>query len=477
MMPNTAQAVSNDHARQEVEAGQRSAAAGEGVSAADAELNAGALETGDSDDAGAGGQGQQRQTQRTDDVDVGGTPIRDDQPRRAPSDSIRDSIVANFRKNRSANRTEAAEDVAEIRALARDGIPAELLEGVGEPVAEGDEQPRIEGGVDHQAELETEVDPAAGQQQQPKLHRLVVRGKEQFVTDEQLFEMAQKTAGGDDYLAETRRRLDEVADLQKRLEARASQSGTHPAGESTGTGAAATDTTGDEQPVDPFVGVVEAIQYGDQEAAVDKLKKLFNGVVPVVAKNVSDHDRRAAEHSRSMRVLTEFNEANPDIAKNPMASAAVRAATMNRQYEDLVKVGLDPAKLAVETPERIANLHLTFRADPQYSDRMRTPTAMLKEAREEFVSTFGWKGGAAESGATKPVEQQSQEAAARQPAARIEVNVDRDARRRAIPQQPARTTPLARPAAQEQSKPRSRSDVIRDMQISRTANRARATAQ
>lgn len=446
-MTLSAEQVATNKTVQQTEANQRAGAPDPNLPPVDPVLNAGALDV--IDDTPTGDPGDGRQPQARDPAEPA-----DPTPRRAisPSDEARANIVANFRKNRGTVPNEAAEDAREIRALTREGIPQELSDAIAQ---------------DEEADDLLDVDAPSLQPRQaeePQRFKLVVRGEDRWLTLEEMQAEARKSLAHDDYVGEGRQLLDEVKRLKEDLAARTAQTGKPPAGEG-----AEYDTQSqnpDEPPVDPFKEVADTLLYGDPEKAGAQLKELISKAVPAMAKEESARERRSAEHARSMRTLSDFSEANPDIAQNQMASAAVRAGLFEQQFADLVKMGMDPAKLPRNDPNALANMHLTFRSDPMTSHLVRSTDKLLEAAKGDFMKWRGTEKGDGRANG-QPVAGTN---VAAQPG-RVEVNVDRTLRRAAIPQQPARTAVvrLAQPAAPQ---PKSRSQVVLDMQRQRGQLRA-----
>jgi hypothetical protein len=433
----TADQIASSKEMQNIEASQRSTDADRGQAGADAELDAAALDVaGDADPAPPTESG----APAADSGDVVAPPERVPQPR----DEMRDQIVAAMRAKRaaSAEALDADEGAADMHAaLNRAGIPRELQDAV-------DTEPAEPGAAPDEPQA-----PAAAR------HKLIVRGREQFVTDEQLIDYARKGAAGDDYLGESRAILDEVKRAQAELAARAAQPGTPPAN---GTEHTTQQQDGGEPPASPFKDAVDGILFGEPEKASDQLERAVIEAVSRIAPQISAAERRNAELARGQQSVQKFAADNPDIAGDDMAEAAVRAVIFRQQRQDLIDIGVDLAKLPND-PAAIANAHLGFRSDPRFAGRVRGMDEFLDTAKAEFKKRFGGTmqqnpNGAGDATGSRPAQQQS----AGQPAPRVQVDMDRTARRAAIPQQPARTAAL-RPAAPAAPAQRSRSETIADM--------------
>src|SRR5258708_7429612 len=145
-------------------------------------------------------------------------PVKEPEPRpmRLLKDTKRDEIVARFRTQRNEEiESEGADDDAkQIRNFTRQGLPPEMVEPeeapppveeppVEEPVTETTEEPVLK-------TEETKLPPPT-----PVKRKVVIRGKEMELTDEELVAAAQKSLAADDYLDEAKRKLREVDDLYR----------------------------------------------------------------------------------------------------------------------------------------------------------------------------------------------------------------------------------------------------------------------
>ncbi len=211
--------------------------------------------------------------------------------------------------------------------------------------------------------------------------------------------------------------------------------------------------------------------------AGETLRKLVSDVVsrtvPALSQEEATRQRLQAEHTRSMGVLAAFTEANPDLAKDRKASAAIRAELYELQREDLVKAGYDLSKLAddARTPDIIAEAHLAARS---MGKPVRAVNDLLDKAKANYES---WRPNNAAVTNVNPNDvplQPAQRPATAQPATtagkpRVEVNVDRTQRRQAIPPQP--TSTVAPRPDQATAQPKDRADVVANMRANRMAPR------
>ena len=400
------------------------------------------------------------------------TPADDDlQPERvfrSPKDDIRSEIAKNFRTRRDKNDAEAQEDARELQSLA--GMPPEFQDLVVEDT--------------QAAPLQQQQDQPApqGEPQEPARRKVKIRGEERWLTDDELLAAAQKGLAGDDYLGEARATLEATKALKSELEAmRAAPAGKHPAGDGAQPGEIDGQPGDGEHPAsDPYKDLIEKLQYGDPNEAANDLRKLVATAVPALSKEEIIRQRLADEHTRSMQTLKGFQDTNPDLANDHMATAAIRAKLFELQRDDLVKAGFDLSSLNANdprSPDLIANAHLRARAS---GASVRGVGDLLNEAKAEFVK---WR--PAEAGKDlpqvpapplQPQQRQGQPAQqpSRQAGQRVEVNVDRTARRQAIQQQPTRTV-APRPDAQPQA-PRDRKSVVDTMRAARLRARGASVA-
>jgi hypothetical protein len=373
-------------------------------------------------------------------------------------DNKRDAIVARFREG----RTEDDADRDEISDFARSGLPQDFQHPVPDiapqdaPLAaEADAQPQVPA-------QEAEPVPA------PKV-RLKVRGQDIDITQEELIAAAQKGLAGDDYLREARTKLDEVDSLLRDTRNRAThpaQHGTHPAvhdGVQNGEPQPAPQVDPQQPEDDPLQKAIEAIQYGDPADARQLLGDTIQQAAASAAQSTLQAERAKDEVARSRKVLQEFATQHPELAQDPRARAAMEATVYELQIEDLKQLGIDPAKLPTRTglvtPSDIAQAHLWYRTQGY---RVRSPADLLEKAHKDFQE---WRGGAKPNIGEDPpaVDPHTQPLPPR-----VEVRVDREQRRQAIPAQPSRSAAPPRqgnvpPAAQT----RDRSTIVSDMRAKR----------
>lgn len=384
---------------------------------------------------------------------------------RSSSDEKRAAIVGRFRQQ----RTEAADadtDADDIRAFARAGMPPELAPPPVEIDQSDDEvAPPV---------VEAEAPPPVAQ---PTKRKLLVRGQERELTEDEIIAAAQKSLAAEDYLGEAKETARAITEEARRFEAtiaaaRAAGTGKHPADSNDDAHPAepVSDQTRDsEHPADPrFVKVVEAIQFGEPAEAARQLTKLVNEEAARNSRDTVIRDKLADESVRSTRFLTEFKDKHPEIANDPRASAAIERDLYDLQVEDLRKIapslGLKDDQLPT-SPAEIADWHKYYRAHGQ---PIRSASELLTTATDGFLEWKGVKKAASSPPVAEPRDPK--------PAPRLAVNIDRAARLANVQQQPTRTV-TPRPDASNQPPPqRDRSDVVRQMISARGKPRGRVVA-
>ena len=346
---------------------------------------------------------------------------------RSPQDDARAAIVSRFRHA-------AVEDE---RPFNGDMSDAENLYGeYGRPAT--DDEP------DEDISVVGSREPAQPQNQ-PAKRKLVVRGQTLEMTDDEIIAAAQKTLAGDSYLDDAKAILAEA----KKIKARTASDGQHPDGQED---ALLLDPeTGDEiqHPESSFRSVVEKIQYGDPEEAAAELERLVD--TRATKRVTEDHATRLFDQdlARSQKVLKTFIAENPDLANDEIAAMAIERGMYGLYKEDIIKLGMPGDKIPTD-PATLANWHRWYRV---HGHEVRNTSELLNKSRDKFIQ---WRGGTG---------QQQTRQQPRQGAPRVQVNVDRDTRRAAIPLQPTRTVVPRREA--QPAAPTSRSDTVANMRRAR----------
>jgi hypothetical protein len=374
----------------------------------------------------------------------------DDQPRLPSRDNKRAEIVNRFRGRRTSS--EAAEDAAEIRAFANNGMPPELLTPeIRDPDDEEDRRREEEERVTH-----------AQQQHEPPKFKVKIRGEERELTQDELITAAQKNLAGDDYLDEHRTKLAEVNDRLRRLdtlEANLRNSGARQPVVEHHDGTQAQPEA--QHQSNPFEDLHQTILYKDSEEAAPVIKQTLEAVAEQAATRVNERQRQVDEVRRNQELVGKFRNSHEDI--DEIAEAAISTKMFQLQRQDLEKLapqlGLTPEQLPRDD-KTIAAWHLHYRSR---GAPVRSMETMVTEAYDGFRQ---WE----EKRGRKPTEQARETEVAERP----QVNLDRAGRRLAIPQQPSRA---AAPVAKEQVvQPTKRSDVVANMIRQRATPRGKVFA-
>lgn len=290
-------------------------------------------------------------------------------------------------------------------------------------------------------------EPAPQDEPQPKLTKLIVRGKDVWLTDAQILERAAKVEAADSYLEEGRSLLEQARRVNR--EQRTSPDLHHPE-DQTGTqndDLNVDDQSADQHP-DELAQAIEEIQFGDPKNAADKIRQVIDRAADQSADKRQKTRLINNDVAKSQADLKAFMGQNPDLAKDEVANVVLEKTMYDIYREDITKLGVDPAVIPTDTTE-LANWHRFYRVEGK---PVRTTAEALQEAKGRFDK---WRG----------VTKQSPQPQRQQP--RVEVNVDRTARREAIQNQPTRAV-APRPDAVRQAPTRkSRHDIIMDMRRSR----------
>ncbi len=401
--------------------------------------------------------------------DPGDQPAERAAPPTPRVDQKRADIVSRFRQD----RTTQVSDRDEISDFARSGLPQDFAHPVPDLAAE-------EAPVVADPEETPQVATPQAQPPQPKKVKVKVRGQEMEITEDEYHAAAQKALAADNYLDEARSKLDQVDALLRDTRTRAQHPGQpseHPAGQNT----VQPGEPEPHQPVepqqpedDPLDKAIEAIQYGDPAEAKtllnNTIERRAEQVASKVVTNTLQSQKVADEIGRSKAVLEDFKAQHPELASDPRARAAMEATVYELQIEDLKELGVDPSQIKTQTgrvtPADIAQAHLWYRVNGY---KVRSPAVLLQKAHTDFLE---WKGTPnADGGEVDPNPQPPVPP-------RVEVRVDRDQRRQAIPTQPSRSAAPQRPGAPVQTVPqtRDRSQIVADMQAKRARPRGQVTA-
>lgn len=347
--------------------------------------------------------------------------------RQSPGDAAREAIAKRFR------RTESAPFGGDINDP----------EGTFGAVARQHEEPEpgasAVGG-------QPDAEPAAPR----PTRRLIVRGQEIELTDDEILARAAKVTAADSYLKEARDLLEEAKSIKA---GRAGPSPRHPGEQTRAYDDAETDPfaqdDGSQHPENPLRDVVESIQYGDPEEAAAKLQRAIDETADKKAeqrqlKRLLDNDL-----AKSQRALNDFVAANKELADDKMAARAIESALYDIYEEDIIKLGVvDPDQIP-QDPATKANWHRFYRVN---GHPVRTAAEALEEAKSRVMR---WRGTPAAPQRQQPAEKTSPR-----------VVVDRTERRAAIPNAPMRSVAPPRPSADQPTKTPA-SSVIQRMRAAR----------
>jgi len=396
------------------------------------------------------------------------TPAPDGETRPAPVvrsrfDDKRSEITARFRSSRAEALAEAQDDVT---AFAREGgMPEDFRQAAGEPTEPiATEEP---------AAVAPQTPAPAPAPTPEQKFKLTVNGRQVEMTADQLVAEAQKALAAGDILGEAKSLRTEIARLRDEALA-----GRQPVPANQGN-----EPAQPEQPLAPtdvanqddLVAVVERIQFGDPKEAAALLRQTIASeaakvTAPAVEAGLTQ-GRLREEGARTLKVLQDFKDQNPELAADPIAHAAMERVVLDLQLEDLGKAGLDPGQLRTDgrppTAADIANAHRWLRSQPG-TEALRSPETMLVEAKNKVLA---WKGVAPQPQSDPP----PPPVPPQNGVPRVEISVNRAERRAAVQPQPQRTAvPQQRQPAQQPAQPRDRSDVVRAMQRRAATQRGRA---
>lgn len=292
---------------------------------------------------------------------------------------------------------------------------------------------QVYGQAGKQPEPQADQSQPGNEPQAPAKRKLKVNGQEREYSDEEVTVLAQKAAAAEDILEQAKERL---AESKRVLETtRVHVSRQNPA-EEPATHAPGPDPQGDPQnPADPLKEAIEQIQYGDPDKAKEVLGQTIADAAQAAVKQVSMDDRIRQDIQSDMQAHDDFVKKNGDLAQDPRAAKLIRAELLDGYAEDLRKIGVPDEKIPTD-PTQLANHHRFYKLQGQ---PVRSVAKLLDDAALS-VREFRGTPRAETTTPQRPT-----------PETRIEVNLNRDDRRKAIPQQPQRANvqpvpPAAQPA-------------------------------
>lgn len=336
---------------------------------------------------------------------------------------------------------------------------------------EGQEPEVEQAGEDEPEQPEQPEQPAAAPVE-PRKFRIKVRGQDRELTEDELIARAQKVESADDYLAESRRILDEAKARRRVGQNVAPSEDGIDNGDNGEAGAREGNTGGDTDDIEELAGVIEEIQLGDPREAATKIAKVIDDRVRNGARTVSFEDQVSADFSRSMSEYEAFVKANPELVKDEATIGAVRSLLFDEYRKDLRALGLSDDEIP-KNPEHLAGVHRVHRVR---TGRLRDTTSLLKATKESFQS---WREGKPAASPARP--SVTQQPASRTPSpnvgsdGRVRVTVDRTANRQAMPPQTPRGSSAPQAPAQP-SQPMTRSQAIQQMREQRRTGKGSFTA-
>jgi len=349
----------------------------------------------------------------------------------SPSDEMRANIAKRFKRDEEGN-------------VPYNGDPNDPEMQYGkfgrapEPEADPQDEPPIR-----------QQDPAP----QPKMYTIKVRGKELTLTEDEVLARAAKVEAADSYLEEGRQLLESARAIRKDNGERAPTDPHRPEGRiNTQDGLSDPTGQGDPQhPEDELEGAIEEVRYGtDSKEAAQKLRQVISKEADKAADERQLKRLIGNDNAKSTKAMKAFIEANPDLANDQIASQVMEQQIYSIQREELKAMGIDEAKLPKDN-RALAQWHQFQRI---HGHPVSSQEEILNKAKDRFVR---WKGGV------------SPQPQPRKEAPRVEVNVNRDARRAQLPNQPTRSTapPPTQTRQNTTGQPADRSSVIANMRKAR----------
>jgi hypothetical protein len=267
----------------------------------------------------------------------------------------------------------------------------------------------------------------------PTKRKLKVNGQERELTQEEIDAAAQKALAADDYLEQAKGKYKDAQQLLETTRVHVSRQ--NPADHAPAPSATeGDDPDGQHNPADPLKEAIEQIQYGDPDKAKEVLGKTIAEVATAAVKQVSWEDRRTQDVAADLRAHDDFVKKNPDLASDPISHAVIREQLLEGYREDLRSVGVPDEQIPTD-PSKLANEHRRVKLQGQ---PVRSVVTLLNAAKDRLDA---WRGGPPRTGSNPAPSNET----------RVEVNLNRDDRRRQIPQNPQRAN--VQPSSQPQQQP------------------------
>ena len=349
-------------------------------------------------------------------------------------------------------------DAIANRMRRKGGVPAsddytDPKQSYGDLQVEGHTEPESEPGPEPTAKTESPGELGQEEPAPPRKFRIKVRGEERELTEDELIARAQKVESADDYLAESRRLLDEA----KRGRRNAS-SNTEP---DEGDGEPSDGGQGSNQQDDDIADLtaaLEEVQLGDPREAAERVAKIIDARVKSGARAISLEDQISDDLSRTMRDYGVFAKANADLMKDKATQGAIKELLFEEYRKDLRDAGASPDEIP-EDSDHLARVHRVYRVR---TGRLRDTTTLLEAAKKSYQD---WREG--KTPATPPRDPSPEPPASRSAPnvgadGRVRVTVDRSTNRQAMPPQTPRGS-TAPPALNQPAQPKTRSQTIAEM--------------
>jgi hypothetical protein len=356
---------------------------------------------------------------------------------RSPHDDMRSQIAARFRRA-------APEDERPFNNDMND--PENVYGAVGRPE---DEQTDEELDAAAAARESAPPKPAEGEVDPGSKERMItriVRGQKVTLSEQEWLDRASQVTAADSYLAEARKVLEDA----KQLRGRPAPDRQHPDGDP-GTEVPEPEAADGEvqHPELSSKAVVQKLLYSDPDEAAADLERFIDERAGRKASEGQLQRSYDQDLARSQAQLKVFAEANPDLANDEYASKAIELGMYRLYTEDILALGIAKEQLPNNTRE-LANWHRFYRMNGY---EVRSTKELLETSKDRFLK---WRNGG---------ESDTQQQPSRRPAPSVQVNVRRDERRMAIPNQPTRAVVPRRDAQAPVN--RTRSDVVADMRRAR----------
>jgi hypothetical protein len=308
-------------------------------------------------------------------------------PSKSRFDQRRDDIVARFRTGRTEEASAERDDVS---AFTRSGLPPDF-----EQFRDGEATDAEQVAADTGRQDEQEPEPEQAAPALPPRVKLKVHGEEKEYALEDVIAQAQIALASDNILEKAKSRLKEVDDLVRDTRARvarpdqpghhAEQNRTQPAEAA----APSADEDGTQTSDDPLNRLIETLQFGDPSEA----RPLFEQTIRQEAKKIVGQELEVRdlknEGAKSAKVLKDFKDSHPDLAKDPYAQAVMQTRIFEMQVEDLKAIGVEPEM--IQTPSGTVTAGDISQAHAWYRSKgytLRTPSTMLETARDDY---FKWR--------------------------------------------------------------------------------------